>query len=793
MKTNRKALFSILVILSVVLQPFLAIEPVKADTKNTASVIDSVTADWPAFWSDFNNIATWWATPGNDDLEIITEYTSPNIQKITLLLTASKKAAYTIHFKIDLAVTEWSAGENYVNLSYGETMIVFDFSDVGDLGLKHSHSMKGSKFVFKIQKKMEKGETLFVDPSIVATSTNEDAVADGFQRKGFYAEGLFWAFYNRDLTDAGWEFSSDGTTWTGAFTSIGYTLRGHDFSICFDGTYIHYARWDASIHDLFYRRGTPVNDGTITWSADEQLIHAGISISTYKYPCITVDTDGYAWIGVLDTTGADDLPAVLKNANVDGTWTLDFAYELSAVDDSNWRACPVPLTDGKVYVIYCRNYQAPLGNLWNGAAWVGEENNLADYNIYLGYGFSAVALGNNVHFVYNRHDTYQIRHNERVWGVGWNASDVLVQTAVNWHCGPALSVDPSDNELYCFWTHNTPDHVYYKKYSGGAWGSLVDWIDESTDDIKNDHLISSFYMDYGGYIGLLYLTKLASPYNVKFGFLTMPPILSIENKGVEPSDSTVYDEQWFFLNASVEIQTDTTTFLFNRIDLDPTGLNISFSYTNSTDIFTEENDPNNYLQLDVPISVKTNINSTFVRVDYYIGIHPNVTKDGLYNVTVYSTASGDLDDEDVFIDVFTLTIRTPSAPTKLFGAGFNASSPYVKLHWAHALLIFTHFEVQNSSNKVAWDYLGQNATAAQYTDNKVVNGTERYYKVRACRNTGVGWKNSTFTDVNFETVYFVAEIGEDEAAINVFTGSSGIFGIILCIIVPIVAFMLKRR
>lgn len=104
----------------------------------------------------------------------------------------------------------------------------------------------------------------------------------------------------------------------------------------------------------------------------------------------------------------------------------------------------------------------------------------------------------------------------------------------------------------------------------------------------------------------------------------------------------------------------------------------------------------------------------------------------------------------------------PSDPDLLFGAGFNASSPYVDLHWNHSLVDVQFFEVQNSSDGVSWTYLGQSNTA-NYTDSQVVNGTMRYYKVRACNQTGGTWYNSSFTSVDFETVYFIPEVGAGEA------------------------------
>jgi len=103
-------------------------------------------------------------------------------------------------------------------------------------------------------------------------------------------------------------------------------------------------------------------------------------------------------------------------------------------------------------------------------------------------------------------------------------------------------------------------------------------------------------------------------------------------------------------------------------------------------------------------------------------------------------------------------IDPPSDPELLFGAGFNTSSPYVELHWNHSLTDVQFFEVQNSSDGESWTYLGQSNTA-NYTDSQVTNGTERYYRVRACNQTDSTWYNSSFSDVNFEKVNFILGFG----------------------------------
>ncbi|GAH43175.1 unnamed protein product, partial [marine sediment metagenome] len=101
-------------------------------------------------------------------------------------------------------------------------------------------------------------------------------------------------------------------------------------------------------------------------------------------------------------------------------------------------------------------------------------------------------------------------------------------------------------------------------------------------------------------------------------------------------------------------------------------------------------------------------------------------------------------------------------PTNLFGAGFNSSSPYVELFWDWDYDPVTIFEIQSSPDNELWNYLGNNASA-QYTDFNVLNGTERFYRVRGCDYVDAAWDNATWSDVNYEKVYFVLPNGEMQA------------------------------
>ncbi|MCD6346383.1 MAG: LamG domain-containing protein, partial [Bacteroidales bacterium] len=76
----------------------------------------------------------------------------------------------------------------------------------------------------------------------------------------------------------------------------------------------------------------------------------------------------------------------------------------------------------------------------------------------------------------------------------------------------------------------TANHIYYKKRSASGWDAEpTDWINESTDGLtyvgawENTARISSYYKEYGGNIGIVYMTKNSSPYNIRQAVLGGSP------------------------------------------------------------------------------------------------------------------------------------------------------------------------------------------------------------------------------------------------------------------------------
>lgn len=369
----------------------------------------------------------------------------------------------------------------------------------------------------------------------VGTTTQSLPIRIPTQRQCFYANGRFWVFYIGSSTTIVWRTSTDGVNWSDAQTMrvIVSPSDADDFSVWFDGTYLHYA-YASSVDGeaLYYRMGTPESNGNITWADDEQTVLAGAE-GTFLYdPTICTCSDGYPMIGYHAFSAGANHPYINRSSTKDGTWTdeTDYPYSLSA---TGAYVLIIPLTSGKWYAVWCDDSDRLAGKLWDGSSWGDEETSISSYDVMTALLFCGVADGDDVHIAYQRTATYDLLHLKRTYGVGWG-SENTIQAAPTSGTAPALSIDTSTSDIYCFWLDSpTNDHVYYKKYSSGAWDAdPTDWIDETTDGLWARSNILTYYQDYGTYIATIYKSYYESPYKIRHDYLTMaaPAPPGLENK-----------------------------------------------------------------------------------------------------------------------------------------------------------------------------------------------------------------------------------------------------------------------
>jgi hypothetical protein len=367
-------------------------------------------------------------------------------------------------------------------------------------------------------------------PSTVGTSTTNMGTYSPFQRKAFYVNGRFWVFYS-DGTNIVYRTSTDGLTWTSPI--IVKTGYAYEFSVWFDGTYLHYANAYGS--PIYYRRGIPNSNGTITWSAPEQVVSTTYNIA--RYPFVSVDSDGYVWIGYMEYTGTNYYPYVIKSGNNDGTWgtTPDgFPHRLSTTS-GGWRVSVIPLILGKIVAFYTYTYGKIYAKPWDGSAWGVEEETTS--TVYSSDYYSVVAEPGRdwVHLAFHSsaHNIIYVKYTYPTQSGGFGTETTL-QTNVTHLTSPVISIGNVTDvgvpallgicDLYVFWAGSpTANHIYYRKYNlwTETWEPAVDWIDESAESLTSNDPLTSFYEARDHKIGLAYMTKTSSPYNVKFAYLTI--------------------------------------------------------------------------------------------------------------------------------------------------------------------------------------------------------------------------------------------------------------------------------
>jgi hypothetical protein len=359
---------------------------------------------------------------------------------------------------------------------------------------------------------------------VVGYSTSDSATAYNSQRKTFYYGGYFWAFY-WDGSNWVYNTSTDGRFWgtPTAFASGIYTRGYFDVKVTPTGE-VFYARgyYDGTNYYVLFRKGTISGSG-ISWGSEVQM-----NFGPYYYSGLSVDkgSDGRYWI-IIHQYG-NNVQAYFSS---DGSYWTATIVGTATVSTDTGGTLVVPMASGKM-MAFVKDYNNVLYyNIWDGSDW----GTLTSLGVTLvgGWGwFSAVSNGDTVHLVYLKGDgTIAYRKYD---GTSWGSETTLVSSA-SLTSAPVISLDQASGDLYVFaatkttgsppgWTAN---HIYYIKYtaSTGSWGSWTDWIDESAEVLTYAYNLTCFYQAYGGYVGLLYMTKTASPYNVKFRSLTLVAVV----------------------------------------------------------------------------------------------------------------------------------------------------------------------------------------------------------------------------------------------------------------------------
>jgi len=366
-------------------------------------------------------------------------------------------------------------------------------------------------------------EAFNIDPSLIGIGTTV-SVWYPYQRKSFGTATRHFAFYY-DGSGIVFRSSLDGVTWSSAtFVCIGNDFQ---FSAWYDGsTYCYYTRvylggvFPTYYGLLYFRRGIPNSDGTITWSTERVVQNS--TAYEFDYPFVSADSSGYPWISYIRYTVATDTsyPFARKCNQNDGTWSSDTIYQLSTTIAVWDGTSIVPIPNQNMIVVYAVSGYSVRIKGWDNAASAFKTERATTNAIFFGVYHSITAIGNIGYLTFMGKIPYNLYYRRYNFTAGSliDASDTTVQASTTSTSAPIISHDIGTSDIYIFWAKS--NGVNYKIWFNGnaSLSSVKTWFNETLYD--NDR-ISCFYKSYQYRIGLMFLNSTAGVRYVRYAFLRL--------------------------------------------------------------------------------------------------------------------------------------------------------------------------------------------------------------------------------------------------------------------------------
>lgn len=359
--------------------------------------------------------------------------------------------------------------------------------------------------------------------SVVSTTEAGNGWAVNYpkQRKLFVMAGLIWAFYS-DGVNGVYRTSREGSRWSEPTTFGPGGHYGHRFGCWFDGRFLHYCLCTAALGaDVQYRRGGPNADGTLTWSAPQQVAFDTPADRNVMYPKLIVDSAGHPWITFLQLVYAvPNAPPydaiVIRSSTDDGTWETDAGFPFHLVHQKTVAGYPdavgAPLTHGKTFWFYNDHVDGEdvfVARIWTRSGWGEPEivvHPASEYSF-----FNAVADRDDVHVI---HGAGTIRYQKRAWGSGWS-EPFPVDKSASGHTSLSLL---GPDRVAATWLDTSQQALRYREVNRGKWEPAVTWVDESVAGLAGAGINSNALVNSGGRFehAAIYSTGNAARFEIKF-------------------------------------------------------------------------------------------------------------------------------------------------------------------------------------------------------------------------------------------------------------------------------------
>lgn len=355
--------------------------------------------------------------------------------------------------------------------------------------------------------------------SVSAVSSTVDGHIDVYEansfannRMSFYAEGCWFKFWVDQQLGYYSSLAYGNETWA-AETLYSASSARAGLQVDYDGTYVHVIRcaMDAG-RTLWYQRGRPWGNGTISWDGEHYLRDANTndySASLSGYPSIKVDTNGYPWVAwsLYDGPDGDNDVCVMKSSVKDGNWTTENTWTIGS-GKYYMKVQLLSLSGGRMTATWSSNYttakKAVSIRQWDTSSWLAEKKTVTypqDFYYWSvcddGSGVDLVLLGNTNHnIIYDRYDAVN-NH--------WE-SEVIVKYGATVTACPVLSRSTDTGKMRVWWESDPLyDSIYYCENDGYGWSEEVLMLTEAGGLPESQHFLSADVSGLNVNTGVYYL------------------------------------------------------------------------------------------------------------------------------------------------------------------------------------------------------------------------------------------------------------------------------------------------
>ncbi len=311
----------------------------------------------------------------------------------------------------------------------------------------------------------------------------------GINSKRWY---MFWADANKNFV---YSHSMDGISWSapvyirsaqsGMWLSGGFYYENRG---CVDYVHCLYGEFSQVNRPIIYRRGALTTNGSIVWSAGEQLIVSATPVIEAKPDYLDITPQGHVYISYTTTSGTTGLgQAFVTFCNkTDGTWSTYPGYPKNVTCSwkGNGTECVFTAvnhigTDDAYVVVAAR---LPVHIIQGRAITnhvVGPIENITAYPQQSVYYFTTVSDGSRVYLSYRSANDTNLRYCYRNNAGSWQIKDEVVTSHVtpppkgdNGHDSwtfPSIAYDRENSLIFENWATREDNSLWVSTLTASTW------------------------------------------------------------------------------------------------------------------------------------------------------------------------------------------------------------------------------------------------------------------------------------------------------------------------------------